>query len=51
MRWEKQGAYVSMIAELGLSFNEIFLQWLYRVRDKIRDCTGKDMPIGADSLF
>ena len=51
MRWGKQGAYVSMIAELGLSFNEIFLQWLYRVRDKIRDYTGKDMPIGADSLF
>jgi DNA-binding PadR family transcriptional regulator len=50
-RWEKHGLYVSMIAELGMSFNQTFLQWLYHVRDEIRDSTGKDTNIGAGSIF
>jgi DNA-binding PadR family transcriptional regulator len=36
-RWERQGVYVNMIAELGLNFNELFLSWLYKVRDAMMD--------------
>jgi len=49
-RWDKQGMYVHMIAELGLNFNEMFLRWLYRVRGEIRESADKDMHMGAGAL-
>jgi PadR family transcriptional regulator, regulatory protein AphA len=50
-RWKNQGMYVRLTAELGLSFNEMFLQWLYTVRDEIRDSTAHDMQVGSKGLF
>jgi DNA-binding PadR family transcriptional regulator len=50
-RWDKQGMYVRMIAELGLNFNEMFLRWLYRVRGEIRESADKDLHMGAGALF
>jgi len=37
-RWKNQGPFVVMAAELGVGLNEMYLQWLYRVRDFL---TGK----------
>ncbi len=50
-RWDKQGMYVRMIAELGLNFNEMFLRWLYRVRGEIRESADKDLHMEAGALF
>ncbi|MEW6184366.1 MAG: helix-turn-helix transcriptional regulator [Thermodesulfobacteriota bacterium] len=36
-RWKNQGPFVVMAAELGVGFNEMHLQWLYRVRDYLTD--------------
>lgn len=36
IRWEKQGQFVNLAAELGASLNEMQLQWLYRVRDQVK---------------
>lgn len=40
-RWEKQGIYVRMIAELGINQNEMFLQWLRYAREEISKITEK----------
>jgi DNA-binding PadR family transcriptional regulator len=50
-KWKKQGMYVRLTAELGLSFNEMFLQWLYKVRDEIRESTSQDMKMASAGLF
>lgn len=50
-RWKNQGMYVRLTAELGLSFNETFLQWLYKVRDDIRDSTSQEMKAASRGLF
>ena len=34
-RWEKQGVYVRLLAELGISQNEMFLKWLMHAREEI----------------
>ncbi len=31
--WDKRGFYSRMARELGLSYKEVYLQWLYKVRD------------------
>ncbi len=41
-RWEKQGQFVTLAAELGASLNEMQLQWLYRVRDRVKDFKWKN---------
>jgi len=34
-RRARQGTYVKLISELGLTFNEMFLEWLKRAREEI----------------
>jgi hypothetical protein len=34
-RWERQGVYVSLIAELGITQNEMYLEWLCHARAEI----------------
>jgi DNA-binding PadR family transcriptional regulator len=34
-RWERQGVYVSLIAELGITQNEMYLEWLRHARTEI----------------
>jgi len=34
-RWKRQGVYVSLIAELGITQNEMYLQWLRHARAEI----------------
>jgi DNA-binding PadR family transcriptional regulator len=34
-RWRRQESHVRLIAELGLSLNEMYLQWLLRAREEI----------------
>ncbi|MFZ5571046.1 MAG: PadR family transcriptional regulator [Thermodesulfobacteriota bacterium] len=34
-RWSELGDYVRMVADLGITFNEMYLDWLKRARDEI----------------
>jgi DNA-binding PadR family transcriptional regulator len=34
-RWKRQGVYVNLIAELGITQNEMYLEWLHRARVEI----------------
>lgn len=34
-RWRRHGVYVKLISELGVSFNEMYLEWLGRAREEI----------------
>ncbi len=34
-KWERQGVYVKLLAELGITQNEMYLNWLHRARDEI----------------
>ena len=36
-RWQERGAYVRLIAELGVEFNGLYVQWLKRARQEIQD--------------
>jgi len=35
-RWERQGVYVRLLAELGVSQNEMYLEWLRHARTEIK---------------
>ena len=50
-RWDRQGFYVRQIAELGLEFNELFLKWLYRVRDAIGESSDEGLKVGLYDMF
>ncbi len=34
-RWERQGVYVRLLAELGVTQNEMYLEWLRHARAEI----------------
>jgi len=34
-RWQKQGVYVRLIADLGVKFNEMYLEWLKQAKEEI----------------
>lgn len=51
VRWKKQCEFVVMAADLGISFNEMQLQWLYAAREKIAACHWKDMDKSAGLFF
>jgi DNA-binding PadR family transcriptional regulator len=34
-RWKRQGVHVQLLAELGIDFNDMYLQWLRRARAEI----------------
>jgi len=34
-RWERQGVYVRLLAELGVTQNEMYLKWLRHARKEI----------------
>ncbi len=34
-RWEHQGVYVRLLADLGIRQNEMFLEWLHHAREEI----------------
>jgi DNA-binding PadR family transcriptional regulator len=36
-RWEKQGPYVGLISDLGITFNEMYLAWLKSARKQIEE--------------
>ncbi len=36
-RWQERGVYVRLIAELGVEFNGLYVQWLKRARQEILD--------------
>jgi hypothetical protein len=49
-RWKRQGVYVSLIAELGITQNEMYLEWLHHARAEIEKSskgavTGKNLAI------
>ena len=49
-RWKRQGVYVSLIAELGITQNEMYLEWLHHARAEIEKSskgavTGKNIAI------
>lgn len=34
-RWQRHGTYVTLISELGVNFNEMYLEWLKSAREEI----------------
>lgn len=40
-RWQKQGTYVNLVAELGIGLNELFLTWLHDVRERLKQDVGQ----------
>lgn len=34
-KWEKQGRYVNLLAQLGVTQNEMFLEWLRHAREEV----------------
>ena len=49
-RWKRQGVYVSLITELGITQNEMYLEWLHHARTEIEKrskgaVTGKNLAI------
>ncbi|MDZ4131907.1 MAG: PadR family transcriptional regulator [Dethiobacteria bacterium] len=47
-KWKKQGAYVNLLAKLGVTQNEMYLNWLLEARKEIENA-GKEAVVG--SLF
>lgn len=43
-RWERQGVYVNLIAELGISQNEMYLEWLRHARAEIEKSSKGAVP-------
>lgn len=41
-RWQKSSIFVKLIAELGVSLNEVFLEWLDHAREEIEKVTQED---------
>jgi len=39
-RWSQQSDYVRLMAELGVEFNEMYLEWLRRVRREVSNGNG-----------
>jgi DNA-binding PadR family transcriptional regulator len=48
--WRKQNFYSYMAKDLRLTYNKIYVQWLYKVRDKIRKAKQDGTPHGSQSL-
>ncbi len=43
LRWQSQGPYVKLLSNLGVTFNEMYLEWLKTARKQIEDnITDKD---------
>ncbi len=40
-RWDELGMYVQLVADLGITFNELFLDWLKKARARIAEETHK----------
>ena len=51
-RRQQQGVYVGLVADLGVSFNEMYVEWLKRAYREISESDEADRPhaVGADSL-
>lgn len=47
-RWKKHGDYVRLIAELGVQFNELYLEWLRRAYRELS--TGKGEPVKPECV-
>lgn len=41
-RWKERGLYVSLARELGVSYRELYLNWLYKTRHTITASTSKE---------
>lgn len=41
-RWRKHGDYVRLIAELGVQFNDLYLEWLRRARRELSESREKE---------
>jgi DNA-binding PadR family transcriptional regulator len=49
----RQGAYVSLVADLGFNFNEMYLEWLKQAHKEISESeeAGRPKEVGAESLI
>jgi DNA-binding PadR family transcriptional regulator len=45
-KWEKQGIYVKLLAQLGVNQNEMFLEWLRHAREEIIE-SGEGAKVGS----
>lgn len=52
-RRRDQGEYVGLVADLGVTFNQMYLEWLKRAHKEISqsEVAGKPKEVGADSLL
>ncbi len=50
IRWKDYDVYVRLVAELGLSFNEMVLNWLHHARKEIKKSIDADLAEAAGQL-
>jgi DNA-binding PadR family transcriptional regulator len=50
-RWERFGVYVRLMADLGLTFNKMYLAWLRNAREEIERSETEHAPMAAAGLF
>ena len=46
-RRSRQGTYVKLMSDLGVTFNEMFLEWLEKAREEIAGVDGTQEPLKA----
>ncbi len=49
-RWERHDVYVRLITQLGVELNEMFLDWLKRSRQELRDLSEESADPGKAAL-
>ena len=49
-RWKQRGHYVRLVAELGVEFNRMYVQWLKRARQEILDGRGDEVEAAGEDL-
>ena len=49
-RWHRHGTYVRLMSELGLSLNEMYLDWLKRARGEVAQSSDEDLRTKIEEL-
>jgi DNA-binding PadR family transcriptional regulator len=49
-RWKQRGTYVRLVAELGVEFNRMYVEWLKRARQEILDGRGEEALAAGEDL-
>jgi hypothetical protein len=51
LRWKDHDVYVRLMTELGLSLNEVILNWLDRAKKEIGESTDEELTQRSANIF